>query len=382
MRTWDNIKGQKIIKIVYEHEPDGIGYNELKRISGYAKNTIDRWLNRLKNCGMIKQNPKYPIHMTEEAIQKFRMNSLFISYDVRRRQKNIWSEKEKRSIILILSLMALGMYKPRKYHKPKAGLLEIWNPSNPQQFFMYGGKTIHSDSVSLNDVISKISTKNPASPNNSAFLPNAKINYGNNELFGYLNLTIEEAQQIFDKLLDYSPPIIKPLKTKCKTQSEIRYTIIDDLLKEYVTNCILSFNVYVNHRLQYAYIYDLFYVIEKENGDLLKKGEQIKEYKKYMQIWYGSKRKTQGYFSIMDKRKEELTIKNNEKLELAKHYKKVIDERDKIIKDRHLFDNKFENINEKYKPLFDRYGVIVNIFLELLFPIFLKEIWKKNLFNI
>ena len=86
--------------------------------------------------------------------------------------KNIWSEKDKKSIILILSLMALGVYKPRKYHKPKAGLLEIRNPFNPQQFFMYGGKTIHS--VSLNDVISKISTKNPGSPNKRAFLPNIK----------------------------------------------------------------------------------------------------------------------------------------------------------------------------------------------------------------
>ena len=64
MRTWNNEIGEKIIKILYEHEPDGIGYNELKRISGYAKNTIHRWLVRLKNFGIIKQTPKYPIHMT------------------------------------------------------------------------------------------------------------------------------------------------------------------------------------------------------------------------------------------------------------------------------------------------------------------------------
>lgn len=377
MRTWNDEIGEKITEIVYEHEPYGIGFNELKKISGYAKNTIDRWLNRLRNFGMIQQTPKYPIHMTEEAIKKYRKKSLLIPYDVRRRQKNIWCEKEKKSIILILSLMALGVYKPRKYHKSKAGLLEIHNPSNPEQFFLYGGKTINSDSVSLNDVVSKIPTKNPDFSNNRAFLPNTKINYGNNELFGYLNLTREEAQRTFDKLLNHNPPIINPLKMKNETQSK-RYTIADDLLKEFVTNCTLSFNLCVNDRLQYAYIYDLFYVIEKENGELLTKGEQKKEYKKYMQIWYGSKRKTRGYFAMMDKRSTELNSKSREKSELAKHYKKVIDERDTIIKDTHLFDDEFENVNDKYKPLLESYGFIINIFLEMLFPRFLRELWKRK----
>jgi len=53
-------------------------------------------------------------------------------------------------------------------------------------------------------------------------------------------------------------------------------------------------------------------------------------------------------------------------------------QRDKIIKDRHLFNEEFENVNEKYKPLRDRYGFIVNTFLELLFPQFLREIWKRK----
>ncbi len=82
---------------------------------------------------------------------------------------------------------------------------------------------------------------------------------------------------------------------------------------------------------------------------------------------------------MMDRRKEELNIKKNEKCELTMHYKKVIDERDKIIiKNRHLFDYEFENVNEKYKPLLEKYGFIVDIFLEMLFPTFLREIWKKK----
>ncbi|HSF50932.1 MAG TPA: hypothetical protein VLA74_09255 [Nitrososphaeraceae archaeon] len=132
MRTWNNEIGKKIIKIVYEHRLDGIGYNKLKRNSGYAKNTIDRWLNRLRNFGIIKQTPKYPIYMTKKAIQEYEKNSLFIPYDVRRRQKNIWSEKEKKSIIHILSLMTIGVYKPR-YNIPKSstGLYRYRNKRYP-----------------------------------------------------------------------------------------------------------------------------------------------------------------------------------------------------------------------------------------------------------
>lgn len=382
MRTYNNIIGNKIIDIVYEHNPYGIGRNELARISGFTKNTIDRWITLLRKFEIIKQTPKYPILLTELSIQKYRNNSLLIPFDLRRKnhikEKSLLSKKDKKSIILILSLMALGVYKSRRYHKPKAGLLPIQNPSNLQQIFMYGGKTIHS--VSLKDVI-RSSTKRTGSPNKKAFLPNTKINYGNNELFGYLDLTIEEAERIFTKLLNHDPPIIKPLKINCKNQTETRYIIADDQLKEFVTNCILSFNVYVKDRLEYTYIYDLFYTFEKEDKkyQFIKK-EQIKEYKKkYMQIWYGSKRKSYGYLTMMDKRKEELNIKNSEKYELIKHYKKVIDEWDENIKKRYLFDNKFENVNEKYKPLLKRYGFIVNIFLELLFPLFLRELWKiKN----
>ncbi|MDF2737178.1 MAG: hypothetical protein K0S93_1035 [Nitrososphaeraceae archaeon] len=83
---------------------------------------------------------------------------------------------------------------------------------------------------------------------------------------------------------------------------------------------------------------------------------------------------------MMNKRKKDLTTKNEEKFELTKHYKKVIDERDHIIKNTYLFDDKFENVNDKYKPLLDNYGFIVNIFVELLFPQFLIEIWKRKKF--
>ena len=74
-----------------------------------------------------------------------------------------------------------------------------------------------------------------------------------------------------------------------------------------------------------------FIPLERRKYKLLKKEDQRREYKKYMQIWYGNKRKSLGYFTMMDNRKEELKIKKNEKCELTKHYKKVIDERDKLL---------------------------------------------------
>jgi hypothetical protein len=81
---------------------------------------------------------------------------------------------------------------------------------------------------------------------------------------------------------------------------------------------------------------------------------------------------------MMDERKAELKSKNNEKDELAIHYKKVIDESDLLVRDTYIFDDKFETINKKYNPLHDRYQFIVNTFLELLFPEFLREIWKRK----
>ena len=85
MRTYNNTIGYRIIDIIYEHEPYGIGRNELVRISGFAKNTIDRWIGYLRNFGIIKQTPEYPIHLTELSIQKYRKNSLLLPLDARRK---------------------------------------------------------------------------------------------------------------------------------------------------------------------------------------------------------------------------------------------------------------------------------------------------------
>jgi hypothetical protein len=54
MRFYDIKIGYKIIDIVYVHKLNGIGRNELVRSSGYAKDTIDEWLDRLRNFGIIR----------------------------------------------------------------------------------------------------------------------------------------------------------------------------------------------------------------------------------------------------------------------------------------------------------------------------------------
>ena len=71
MRLYNNKIGYKIIDIVYQYESYGITRNELVRVSGHAKDTIDYWLNKLRNFGFIKINPKFPIVLTEEARQKY-----------------------------------------------------------------------------------------------------------------------------------------------------------------------------------------------------------------------------------------------------------------------------------------------------------------------
>ena len=135
MRTYDDKIGYKIIDIVYEHEPNGIGRNELVRLSGYAKDTIDEWLERLRNFGVIRIYPKYPVHLTEDAIQKYNFKNLIIPQDPNNKKFRKMKRKQfvKRDldknyaeiIILILCLATFGSTKPREYKKPERGLVVV-----------------------------------------------------------------------------------------------------------------------------------------------------------------------------------------------------------------------------------------------------------------
>ncbi len=190
-------------------------------------------------------------------------------------------------------------------------------------------------------------------------------NYGNNELFGYLRLSKDIAQKSITLLSEEYNILIQIIENK--ENSETRYKIYDESLKEFVEQCILAFNSDVNPRLEYAYICNF---MDKK---------PVKEYFKFLRIWYGRSRKYSNIDSYLNRLKER-GIDNISK----EHYRKYIDECDKDIFSYELFQSeiiKCKNdeykliIGKKYKPLQKNYPFIVNIFFDTLFPQFLRKMW-------
>ena len=115
----------------------------------------------------------------------------------------------------------------------------------------------------------------------------------------------------------------------------------------------------------FAYIYDF---LDKK---------QKKEYFNFFNKWYGRGRKYSNVRSYLYRSKD-ITIDNISK----NHYRKYIDECDTDIFYYGLFEPDIIKygydeyrliIGKKYKPLQEKYPFIVNIFLEMLFPQFLRK---------
>jgi hypothetical protein len=379
MRFYDIKIGYKIIDIVYVHKLNGIGRNELVRLSGYAKDTIDEWLYRLRNFGFIRIYPKYPVCLTEDAIQKYNIKNLIIPQDpnfekfkkLQHRKHFVKIDLDKKYaeiIILILSLAVFGNIKPIEYKKSKLGLMIVHNPIDSNQTYLYGTTNQLLPGIGLSDLINKLPKKSSESHNEKAVLPKYYTNYDNNELFGYLKLSKEVAQK-YITLLSKKYKILIPIINN-KRYSEIRYEISDELLKEFVQQCILAFHNDVDQRLEYAYIYNF---MDKK---------QVKDYFKFLRIWYGKGRKNSNICEYLNRTRDRKKDNNSKE-----HYRKYIDKCNKDIFHYELFEPKIEkyeydkyelSIGERYKPLQEKYPWIRNIFFDTLFPQFLRKIWYEQ----
>ena len=375
MRTRNNKNGDQIIKVVYESEPTGIGFRQLSRKTGLYQKSLSTWLKYLTvDLNFTTKDLIGYIHLTEDAIKNYDTNNLIIPPDSRSKKVKQNSRKQfvikglgenyAQIIILILSLAAFGVKKPIEYKKPEHGLLIIRNLINLQQTYMYGTKKSFAGLV-LSDLVNKLPNKSNDSPNKKAFLPKYHINFDNNELFGNIKLSPENAQNYIELLCKYK--ILLPLKNK--KYSETRYEITDKLLDGFVKNSIIAFNSDVEQRLEYAYIYG--HLIKKQNG----------EYIALLKKWYGRNRKFSNINEYVNRSK---TREGN--ISLKEHYKKYIDLCDDDIFDYGLFERtiiKEKNeykliISKKYKILQEKYPLIVNTFFDILFPQLLREIWYKK----
>jgi hypothetical protein len=392
MRTRNNNNGYKIIDNIYESKPNGIGFRQLMRKTGLYQKVLSLWLKYLIiDLNFIKKDPKGRYHLTENTIKKYTTNTLIIPLDpnskkFKKMQKKQFVKREfgknySEIIILTLSLATFGSVKLGEYKKPKLGLVVIHDPINTEQTYMYGIDTTLSSSFSigigLNDLMDKLPDKTDYSPNEKAVLPNYYTNYGNNELFGYLRLSKDNAQKSL-KVLSKEYNVLSPIIKDKTNGNEIRYQIYDELLKEFVEQCILAFNSDVDQRLEYAYISE--YLNDK----------QLNEYSEFLKKWYGLGRKYSNIDKYLKALKER-GMDNNSK----EHYKKYIDDCDKdifnyglfelpkfdYVYDRHkqIIGKKYELIvGTKYKSLERKYPLIVNIFFDMLFPQFLRKIWSEQ----
>jgi hypothetical protein len=376
MRTRNNKNGDKIIKVVYESEPNGIGFRQLSRKTGLYQKSLSLWLKYLTvDLNFTTKDSIGHIHLTEDAIKKYNTDDLIIPPDTR--TKNVKKNLRKRSvtkvlgknyaeiIILILCLAVFGERKLRAYKKPQLGLLSIPNPFNMEQTHMYGNTKKPIPGVGLSDLINKVYKEPNYSPNKTAYLPKYHINVNNNELFGYLRISQKNIQKYFNLLSKNN--ILIPIDNR--NYKDSRYKISDKLLSEFVKKSIIAFNNDVDTRLEYAYIYG--YLRKKENS----------EYIALLKKWYGRNRKFSNISEYINKSKN-IEVSNN----LKEHYRKYIDRCDNDIFEYGLFEKtimKEKNeykliIGEKYKTLQEKYPLIINTFFDMLFPQLLREIWYKR----
>ena len=387
MRTYNEKIGDIIVKIINSYEPNGIGYNELVRQSGYAKNTITNWLDRLRNTKpeIVKKSPMIPIHLTEYAIKGIEIGNFAIPIDSRKEIKNNQkklierpSNNTKVAIALILCLASFGIYR----YKEELGLGSIIHRDPIDQDKSYSYKAEKSNGISIDDITNKFVNIRNNQPDKKSSFPGKKINMINDELFGAIRLTKNSATKLIHDLVNYNPPILTSIENNNIdkiTSIKVKYKVKDSLLEDFIQKCILAYNMDVSERLKFAYIYELL------------NKSYTKPFKKWMKKIYGNKRKLTELFDYMNYEKNQLKTKSPITISSQKkHYLKYIQTCDNDIFNYGLFDKDIKrditngkdeyklNINKKYKTINHQYPFIIDILLDLLFPQFLRKIWYEQ----
>jgi hypothetical protein len=366
VRTFDNNKGYKIIDLAYRHHAKGLGFRELQRVTGYhSRNTLDMWVNRLRNLGFFMSSPRIPIRLTEEAIFQYENGSLVLPSDYRsaraiiktkrinpdeNKERN--SERRQNVYLLILSIAAFGA----TYYRSTSKL-------NPGQFVVrniYKNKKISYSSferpgVGLVDLVDKRRTR-------LDYLPPRRKNIGNDELFGYIGLTKSEAEQYIKELQCYDPPTLHVIDHK--PNDKTRYGIPDPLLIDFVAFCIITLGD-VEWKMQYVWLY-------QRPG--LRKFVEDDEKKWYTRL-YGNEQKgrrlTSYFWRLVRMKKDFRKLDRRRQNELTEHADNVIAQLDKSIRLRYQII-----MSQKYKSVRERYNVVTGPLIEAVFPSFLRTAYQ------
>ena len=429
MKPRDNEIDRTIIKEIAQHEPQGIGVRELLKKTGLSTNAIYPRLDRLRRVSIICQEPQFPLHLTEELLEKLKKGPIVLPCDPRSR-KNRLTDRERKAILLILSIAAFGSPKVKRVYQTKSRSRSIVKLLKNKEFLYEGDG--RSPGIGINDIVPKF-FRNKSKTRSSyikAHLLENKINTFNMDLFGYLELSRKEAEGYLGWLTKHYPLIL--VETKHNTQT--RYVIKDEQLKGFIRTCVSLFcqDVYsilwclygLNDsrlRIQRKSMLKEYEMlpssysntsnearipqIEKHIKTLKKSSfyryrlmkhptydntgklpDLIKTFLEWMRgVWFGEERTsfllgaTTGII-IEDKTTEHLKYFAKGLFgDVDREVKGAIED----IKKCQIFDDKLEDINDKYNILEEKYPEVIHAIIDLLFPKFFMDIIRHwNIKNI
>jgi hypothetical protein len=405
-RTFNRKIGQSILDIIYQYEPLGIGYCEIQRKGNFYDNTLTYWLKHLEAINFIYRTKRF-IRLTIEAKEKYENGTLVIPHDSN--SKNKLTDKDRKIILLILSIGAFGYFKWNKVYHQSDTNSKVESLTN-KDFMYYGGKRIPG--VAIEDIVFYHENEDGLLKLRTNLLED-QINVTNMGLFGHLELIESKAEKYIKYLTDYDIPIL--LETKYHNQT--RYIIKDEELKKFIKICVILFCQDVYPILEYLYSLnesilkarketELKYfdkssrsypnISKDERIDQLNKNikslknsllyryrlrkyptfdnrgqqpDQIETFQRWMkEIWFGKDR-SKDYFKNM---KSGLLVDD------ADNVRRSV----KDIYKCNIFDDNLNSINDKYKILQEKYPEVVEAILDTLFPRFFRDIireeYKKN----
>jgi hypothetical protein len=273
-------------------------------------------------------------------IKKERKNSTDKKERVRERRQNVY--------LLILSIAAFGATYYRGTSKFEPGQFVVRNIYNNKKISY---SSFERPGVGLVDLVDKRRTR-------LDYLPPRRKNMGNDELFGYIDLTNSEAEQFINELQCNNPPILHAIDHK--PNDKTRYGIRDPLLREFVSFCIITLGN-VEWKMQYVWLC-------QRPG--LRKFVEDDEKKWYTRL-YGNEQKgrrlTSYFWRLVRMKKDFRNMDWRRQNELTEHADKVIDQLEKSIRLRYQII-----MSQKYKSVRERYNVVTEPLIEAVFPSFLR----------
>jgi hypothetical protein len=365
LKTINNNIDQDIINAICNYKLP-IKPRRLQGVLGLYSKTFNLHINRLISLGILTKHEGL-LSFTKNAKEQYEQGQLVILSDERAR-KNIIDPAKKTRINLkrpstesaeneeqleniylqIVSLAAFGA----EYYKRTPKVVQLGMLCYDDYF---SKKMMHFSNLKLKGVaVSDLVTKGPTKAD---YLPTKRRNVGIGELFSYVNLSKQEAEEYVKRLQNHDPQILKLIDSN--SIAEPRYEIINTTLKDFIIDCIVAlFEV----TMMMGYIW---------------------KYKKLMRTdyrvwsWYnrlfgkeGKGIRTAGEYASLLKERKKLKDKDKKtRAEHIKHANKVIRNLKESIKCR------YNNIilAEKYASVRNRYNLISDPLTKIVCPEFLQD---------